>query len=83
MQVRAGQIVATRDGRRIYVTDAADAGEDGQYHWWGHDKDGNDIIRASMPAETIFVGYPLDPKTFVGSGSSIVSDMSEVAWIVA
>lgn len=76
MRVSNGDTVLMRDGRTVYVTDAADPGDpEGVYQWIGRNEERTAlIVKDEMPAETIFVGEC--------NGRTVVSDMSEVVSIL-
>lgn len=79
MQVKCGDLVKMRDGRHVYVNDAADQDLDA-YRYYDetyYERTGQFRIKSEMPVETIFVGYVKgDPN------SVVVSDMSEVVSIL-
>lgn len=90
MRVKSGDVVKLRDGRTVFVTDAADSDPDA-YRWYsyrlGRDEDGNPIeeeyVADELPMESIFVGHPVDAVGLtVNEEVSVVSDMSEVVSIL-
>lgn len=86
MIVKENDIVAMRDGRCIYVTQASDQDPDA-YRWYD---EGGSIINAELPVETIFMGYQVHPELLMDPNLGepgyepkiIVSDMSEVLSII-
>ena len=86
MIVKENDIVAMKDGRCIYVTDASDQDPDA-YRWYD---EGGSIINAELPVETIFMGYQVHPEFLTDPNFGepgyepkiIVSDMSEVVSII-
>jgi hypothetical protein len=78
MQVFAGDTVEMRDGRMVYVTDAADTQPDAwrTYSRSDYDRDGSFVVTSQMPAETIFVGHVEGNEN-----ATVVSDMSEVVHV--
>jgi hypothetical protein len=87
MQVKAGDLVRLRDGRTVYVTDAADPDPDAYrvYSIDAYTEDGSLVVKGELPVETIFVGQLYDPKPrgwSKGEPVTVVSDMSEVVSII-
>lgn len=64
MLVEPGQIVSTRDGRTIYVTDVASQEPDDYrvYSIDAYTRDGSLEVKDELPVETIFVGKLLTDK---------------------
>ena len=91
MRVNKGDVVKLRDGRTVFVTDAADSDPDA-YRWYsyrlGRDEEGNPIeqeyVAAEMPMESIFVGQLVEAGLVVNldENATVVSDMSEVVSIL-
>ena len=69
--------VRLRDGSIVVVTDAPESGK--PLEWIDRraylDR-GQEIVTATMPAETIFVGYDVETK------AQVVSDMCEVKMVI-
>lgn len=82
MLVKSGEIATLRDGRKVFVTDAADQDPDAYrlYDKDHYENTGEFKINAEMPVETIFVGVLWDDRPYGWSKDStvVVSDMSEV-----
>lgn len=77
IRVFRGDRARLRDGSIVQVTDAPESGEPLEwidrraYLDFGQEK-----VTATMPAETIFVGYDVETK------ATVVSDMCEVKMII-
>jgi hypothetical protein len=77
IRVTKGDLVRMRDGSIVKVTDAPESG--GPLEWIDRraylDR-GQEVVTATMPAETIFVGFD------TGSKATVVSDMCEVQLVI-
>lgn len=92
MHVKEGQVVALRDGRCIYVTNATDQDPEAYavYSIDAYAENGSYIIKEQLPVETIFMGYQVHPELRSDPNLGepgyepriIVSDMSEVVSII-
>ena len=78
MRVFKNDRVRLRDGRIVEVTDASSDPSD-TLEWIDRRKyldEGREVVTATMPNETIFVGYDVQTK------ATVVSDMSEVKMVI-
>jgi hypothetical protein len=70
--------VRLRDGRIVEVTDASSDDSDTLYwidrrEWLDN---GREVVTATMPNETIFMGYDVETK------ATVISDMCEVKMVI-
>ena len=74
MDIKRGDIVTLRDGRVVYVTDAADQDPDAWrlYDWPYYQRTGKFRIVHEDKPETILIG------TLRSNGRTVVTDFSEV-----
>jgi hypothetical protein len=80
MHVKIGDVVKMRDGRMVEVTDAPDSLE--PLVWidkYVYQMTGQEFVKDTMPAETIFGGNEFIKNRRAGR---VFSDMSEVVAIV-
>lgn len=89
MRVKKGDVAVLRDGRTVFVTDAADSDPEA-YRWYsyriGRDEEGNafeqEYVADELAMESIFVGHPVNEGLTINEDLTVVSDMSEVVSVL-